>query len=567
MDETIREPGAAPTPARLCVIENEHTLWEYPLGEHTLIGRKSVRVQADLVLDSTVVSRKHGEITWRGDGYYYRDLDSSNGTYINEKYYGGEATGGRKEKKLEYGDVIRIGDFVLLFITDDIGAGEWKIQPLTRDIEELNIGRRPAGAEGIALGDRLISRNHASFFRGRDGWAIIDHDSTNGVWLNNNRLRQPLYLNLLDVVRIGRCNFIFLGDRMMYQDFPVLSQATSESKSAPGSSRAGGYTPNPGGTPNPGYAPDPAYPPNPDYAPDPAYPPNSGYAPGQGYAPGPGCEPAGYAGPNLVINIAQRSVWQRFKKLTLLKDINLTVNNGEMVLILGGSGAGKTTFMNAVMGYEKADGVILHGGTDIYTEYERMKYEIGFVPQQDLLRGSDTVYDTLQNAARMKLPKEIPPYERQQRIEEVLELLGLQRERDSLVVKLSGGQRKRLSIAVEFIADPSLFFLDEPDSGLDGIMARSLMQNLRTIADRGKIVMVITHGPDRAAELFDKVIVLAKSVQDNCGHLAFYGTVPEAYRFFETDTLEGVVRRINRPDEGGDGLSDYYINQFQGGLR
>ena len=71
----------------------------------------------------------------------------------------------------------------------------------------------------------------------------------------------------------------------------------------------------------------------------------------------------------------------------------------------------------------------------------------------------------------------------------------------------------------------------------------------------------------RASTLFDKVIVLAKSVQDNCGHLAFYGTVPEAYRFFETDTLEGVVRRINRPDEGGDGLSDYYISQFQGGLR
>ena len=543
MDETIREPGAAQPPARLCVIENEHMLWEYSLGEHTLIGRKNVRVQVDLALDSQVVSRRHGEITWRGDGYYYRDLDSSNGTYINEKYYSGEATGGRKEKRLEYGDVIRIGDFVLLFITDDIGACEWKIQPLTGDIEELNIGRRPAGADGIALGDRLISRNHASFFRGRDGWAIIDHDSTNGVWLNNNRLRQPLYLNLLDVVRIGRCNFLFLGDRLMYQNFSTPSQYASGNGSTPGGSRAGGYTPNQG------------------YTPDPGYTPNPGHAPGPGYA---GPE---YAGPNLVINIAQRSVWQRFKKLTLLKDINLTVNNGEMVLILGGSGAGKTTFMNAVMGYEKADGRILHGGTDIYTEYERMKYEIGFVPQQDLLRGSDTVYDTLQNAARMKLPKEIPPYERQQRIEEVLELLGLQRERDSLVVKLSGGQRKRLSIAVEFIADPSLFFLDEPDSGLDGIMARSLMQNLRTIADRGKIVMVITHGPDRAAELFDKVIVLAKSVQDNCGHLAFYGTVPEAYRFFETDTLEGVVRRINRPDEGGDGLSDYYINQFQGGLR
>ena len=115
---------------------------------------------------------------------------------------------------------------------------------------------------------------------------------------------------------------------------------------------------------------------------------------------------------------------------------------------------------------------------------------------------------------------------------------------------------------MEYIADPSLFFLDEPDSGLDGIMARTLMENLRTIADEGKIVMVISHGPDRAAELFDKVIVLAKSAKDNCGHLAFFGTPEQAREFFDTPTLEGVVRRINRPDEGGDGLSDYYIEKY-----
>lgn len=93
-------------------------------------------------------------------------------------------------------------------------------------------------------------------------------------------------------------------------------------------------------------------------------------------------------------------------------------------------------------------------------------------------------------------------------------------------------------------------------------MARALMDNLRHIADEGKIVMVISHGPDRAADLFDKVIVLAKSVQDNCGHLAYFGTVSGAYEFFDTDTLEGVVRRINREDEGGDGMSDYYIQKY-----
>ena len=151
----------------------------------------------------------------------------------------------------------------------------------------------------------------------------------------------------------------------------------------------------------------------------------------------------------------------------------------------------------------------------------------------------------------------------EERVEEVMEMLGLTRERDSLVQKLSGGQKKRLSIAVELISNPGLFFLDEPDSGLDGIMARTLMENLRTIADQGKIVMVITHGPDRAVDLFDKVIVLAKSIEDNCGHLAFFGSVPQAFSFFECDSLEGVVRRINRKDEGGDGLSDHYIQKYQ----
>lgn len=93
-------------------------------------------------------------------------------------------------------------------------------------------------------------------------------------------------------------------------------------------------------------------------------------------------------------------------------------------------------------------------------------------------------------------------------------------------------------------------------------MSRTLMENLRTIADEGKIVMVISHGPDRASDLFDKVIVLAKSVSDNCGHLAFFGSVDEAYEFFDTDSLEGVVRRINREDEGGDGMSDYFIMKY-----
>lgn len=265
----------------------------------------------------------------------------------------------------------------------------------------------------------------------------------------------------------------------------------------------------------------------------------------------------------LVVHIEERSVWNLFRKKVLLEDIDLKIEPGEMVLILGGSGAGKTTFINAVMGYEKAQGEILAGDIDVYKNYNMMKYEIGFVPQQDLLRLEDTVYDTLDNAAYMKMPKATTEEARKARIQEVMHTLGLERETQSLVSKLSGGQRKRLSIAVEYIADPSLFFLDEPDSGLDGVMARSLMENLRGIADEKRIVLVITHSPDRVSDLFDKVIVLAKGDQDDIGHLAFYGGIDEARTFFETDSLEDVVKRINREDEGGEGKADFFIQKYK----
>lgn len=214
----------------------------------------------------------------------------------------------------------------------------------------------------------------------------------------------------------------------------------------------------------------------------------------------------------------------------------------------------------AVLGYEKAKGSIEHDNIDIYKEYGKVRSDMGFVPQQDLLRLEDTVYATLSNAAEMKMDSTTARQEREQRIDHVLNSLGLLRERDSIVRKLSGGQRKRLSIAVELVSDPGLFFLDEPDSGLDGIMAKSLMEQLRAIANEGKIVMVITRAPDRVSQLFDKVIVLAKGEKDNIGHLAFFGSVPETLDFFGTTSLEGVIKKINRVDEGGDGLSDYYID-------
>ena len=180
----------------------------------------------------------------------------------------------------------------------------------------------------------------------------------------------------------------------------------------------------------------------------------------------------------LTVNLEERTATEFFKKKYLLRDIHMYIQPGHMVLLLGGSGAGKTTYINAVNGYEKAKAEVVLNGRNMYRDYKDMKYDIGFVPQQDLMRGSDGVYRTLMDAAALRLPASFTKAQREARVEEVMDIFGLTPVKNNLVVKLSGGQRKRLSIAMEFLSNPSLFILDEPDSGLDGVMARELFEQL-----------------------------------------------------------------------------------------
>ena len=263
----------------------------------------------------------------------------------------------------------------------------------------------------------------------------------------------------------------------------------------------------------------------------------------------------------LTVNLEERTATEFFKKKYLLRDIHMYIKPGHMVLLLGGSGAGKTTFLNAVNGYEKAKAEVVLNGTNMYQHYKDMQYDIGFVPQLDLMRGSDSVYRTLMDAADLRLPVGFTKAEKKARVNEVMGIFGLTPVKNNLAVKLSGGQRKRLSIAMEFISNPSLFILDEPDSGLDGVMARELFAQLRTIADQGKIIIVITHTPDRVIDLFDDVIVLAKDAA-RTGRLAFFGPIREAREFFGKDRMEEIVKSVNRREEGGEGRADEFIQRF-----
>ncbi len=263
----------------------------------------------------------------------------------------------------------------------------------------------------------------------------------------------------------------------------------------------------------------------------------------------------------LTVNLKERSATEFFQKKVLLRDIHMSIPQGHMVLLLGGSGAGKTTYLNAINGYEKAKAEVMLNGNNMYTQYKKMQYEVGFVPQSEMMRGKDTVLNTLLDAAKLRLPKDVSAKQRRERVDEVMDIFGLKPVQGNLVEKLSGGQKKRLSISMEFISNPSLFILDEPDSGLDGVMARELFVQLRKIADTGKIVIVITHTPDRVIDLFDDVIVLAKD-SARTGRLAWYGSIEDAREFFGREKMEQIVKSVNRKEEGGDGLADEFVMKY-----
>lgn len=498
--ETVNKAGA-----KLVIAAGKEELQTVPVEDGMIIG--SEQGEGILFLASEVVARMHGKFVKEEDGFYYEDLGGRSGTYYNGVRIGTGPLLGRSRVRLEEGDVLRIeGDMLSGSSPEDTTVTLVYHKKLGTQIEWRSVALSERGSKYYisrheeTVGDDEAFVENETIPELPAHRAILLYDKKRWV-VHDDNTRHGVFVNNQ---KISADTVLEEKDVIRIGNTMFLFRGEKLYYSHRESSQN-----------------------------------------------------------KLMIHIEERSVWNLFRKKILLEDIDLTISPGEMVLILGGSGAGKTTFINAVMGYEKAKGTIREGDRDIYRDYNEMKYEIGFVPQQDLLRGDDTVFDTLDNAAELKLPKHVTKEEREQRIDQVLEMFGLELEKENMVEKLSGGQRKRLSIAVEFIADPSLFFLDEPDSGLDGIMARSLMENLRNIADQQKIVIVITHAPDRVSDLFDKVVVLAKSSEDNAGHLAFYGLIDEAKDFFGTETLEGVVKRINRVDEGGEGKADEFIEKFE----
>ena len=174
--------------------------------------------------------------------------------------------------------------------------------------------------------------------------------------------------------------------------------------------------------------------------------------------------------------------------LRILDDISLTIMPREFVALVGGSGAGKSTLLDALNGFRPAQGQVLINGQELYENYDAFRAQIGYVPQSEILPTSLTVEAALQYAARLRLAADLSAQERQERITKALATVEMNTERirQTRIGRLSGGQRKRVSIAAELLADPKIFFLDEPASGLDPGLEKKLMVTLRKMADEGR---------------------------------------------------------------------------------
>jgi ABC transport system ATP-binding/permease protein len=231
------------------------------------------------------------------------------------------------------------------------------------------------------------------------------------------------------------------------------------------------------------------------------------------------------------------NVSRRVGARQILRELSLSVEPGELVAIAGGSGAGKTTLLEILAGLQPPSaGEVRHDG--VRGGRVGADSRIGYVPQDDIIHLEMPLRRTLRYAARLRLPAGTSGDEADRVVEETMQDLDLADRAEVPVRALSGGQRKRASIAVELLTRPRLFFLDEPTSGLDPSTAADVMRLLRQLTQRGVTIVLTTHEP-AGIDRCDRVVFLARD-----GHLAFTGTPAEARRYFGVQDLAEVYQRL-----------------------
>lgn len=451
---------------------NEYNLAELQDGIYTF-GRND---NNSICLNSSIVSGNHGDIYLQHGNLYIRDNHSSNGSYIAygtqfvqmvpEQYYGGD---GRDM-------IVRLGtnhsmdgiDPVLILYNGRQKEGRWKTYSLHEG--DNSIGR--SNDCDIRIKNVAVSRYHAGVRKVNNQYYLFDNGSTNGVFVNGNRIIKPYCLSNKDIFTILNTTFIYDGNVLYYK---VNAEGIA-----------------------------------------------------------------------LEIHNLNKDVPAKGGKKTILDKVSLSIHPNEFVAIIGGSGAGKTTLMTAMSGFDsKVTGQVYCNGTNLREHFQTLKNIIGFVPQQDIIYENITLKKMLYYTAKMKMPQDTSKQEIEERIEEVLGMVELSEHKDTYIRRLSGGQKKRASIAVELLANPGLFFLDEPTSGLDPGTEEHLMRTLSRLSkEQEKTIVMVTHTINNL-DLCDKVIIMGYG-----GRLCYCGSPAGIKDFFQTDDLVKVYDIITADPKG-----------------
>ncbi len=554
----------------------------------------------DVVLADAGVSLRHARLWRHGDAIYVEDLWGTYGTRVN----GNLLMNAWAEVKP--GDLVGIGPFQLhaLLHVGLVGqqgatAAPAPAQPrpmlivetpdgrFTYPIEhdQVSIGRAESNDLTVRVG--TVSSHHAVVRRLGDRFEIVDLNSRNGTQMDGRRIEEELLkdgtrFQLADSVTVI---FRFVESSHLSTEVPVSQQPQATqlvetaavrpeelrepvaqiaaAPPAPGEADAGAsfFRPVPPlGSPNA----RPAVVARPDAAPGPR----------RGVGPLGGAGPLGGGNrqaprPPRIVEVAQiapapppipaepepASILLEALNLrrevdngkVILNNVSLVVRPQEFVAVVGVSGAGKSTLLGALSGFRPAtSGQVLLNGMSLYEHFEALRAKIGYVPQDDIIHRELPVERALEYAAELRLPAELPPAAKTARVSEVLAELGLEQQRQTVVASLSGGQRKRVSIGVELLTSPPLFFLDEPTSGLDPGTETRMMALLRQLADQGRTVLLITHAT-RNVSMCDRVLFLARG-----GRVAFYGAPKVALDYFgvrEFEDIYDLIENQRTPEE------------------
>ncbi len=463
--------------------------------------------------DAIMVSRRHAEIRRENENFVVVDNGSFNGTLVNEQristptpiYHNdeirlgmggpvlrlnspsrvapkGSSLAGQRSIPIEQKGNVQVSDENIASktmvanmgnISQQMGDQTAQPQLLMTLVfggkNELIIGRDETS--DIKLDGLQISNRHARLLQTSSGAAMEDLGSTNGVYVNGNKISRQ-NISAEDAVYIGSFLLKIDGARnISVYDTRSKTRIDSVNITKEVKNRAGGGT------------------------------------------------------------------------IKLLDNVSLSIKPNEFVGLLGPSGAGKSTFMDALNGMRPASGgSVLINNLDLYENLDAIKQSIGYVPQDDIIHRELTVYRTLYYVAKLRLSRDVSKKEINQIVEEVMDVTGLSERRDVPINQLSGGQRKRVSIAVELVTKPSVIFLDEPTSGLDPATEEKIMKLFRQIAESGRTVILTTHAMENV-RLFDKIVLLMR------GKLAFYGKPEEALKHLGADSFKDLYDKLEEPIE------------------